>query len=704
MKRVPHGLVQGIFLSLAASVVPGAQAQIPDKCFEIEAILVDACIDNNACPGSQEGRNEMVRFRTGPDPIALTDIDIQWPNNAFQSLVQNATTASLTAQLNATIEACGFLLEPAGGVIPPGSGVILITSTDICLPANPFNLLPDTLYIIFQAPGNTSGHFANHNNGPDVVPEPVGAQEFRTLIMTYIPTACGDTATYDRSQLVNILGSYGGPSSINDGSTALFSWPGVPEVSYVNYGCQAPYVPLQPAVEVEGDLCNGNEVMLSGSSPGEVVFVQWSGGTGTFSTPNDFTTNYTAGPGDQGLVEITLCVQGPCDDPFCTTVFVPVGSAPVVAIAPEGPLQLCPGESIELTASGAETYLWSDGTDGALLVVDAAGTYTVTGSNACGSDEVSILVEDAPALEVSIAGGNVLCPGQALELTATGGDGYAWSTGEGTATININEPGTYSVTVTGECGIGNAEVEVVAGEAPQPAIAGQLFFCPGDSSVLTATGGDAYVWNTGEEGDAIVVTEAGTYTVTASNACGSAEATVQVIVPDLNASFDPSITEGGAPLPVGFVNTGSTEGTQIGWDFGDGTGSGDVSPIHTFEVPGSYLVVLTITGQGCTVQAEALIDVGEPFSTIVVPNVFTPNGDGVNDLFSVDSEGLRTLDMAIMNRWGQEVFRMERPGQSWDARTFAGETAPEGTYFYVLKATGHDGRVHEVNGTFTLLR
>lgn len=704
MKRVPHGLVQGILLCLAASVLPGAQAQTPTKCFEIEAILVDACIDNNACPGSQEGRNEMVRFRTGPDPIALSDIDIQWPNNAFQSLVQNATTASITAQLNATIEACGLLLEPAGGVIPPGSGVILVSSTDICLPANPFNLLPDTLYIIFQAPGNTNGHFANHNNGPDIVPSPIGAQEFRTLIMTHTPSTCGDTATYDRSQLVNIFGTHGGPGPINDGSTALFSWPGVPEVSYVNYGCQAPYVPLQPSVGVEGDLCDGNIATLTGSSPGEVVSVQWSGGTGTFSTPNDFGTTYTAGPGDIGLVEITFCVQGPCEDPFCTTVLVPVGNAPVVNLSPEGPLVLCPGQSIEVTAGGAESYTWSDGTDGPLLVVDMAGTYTVTGTNACGSDEVSIQVDDAPPLEAVITGGSVLCPGRSLELTASGGDGYAWSTGEETATINITGPGTYSVTVSGECGIGSAEVEVVAGEAPQPMITGNLFFCPGDSAVLTATGGDDYAWSTGEEGASIVVTEAGTYTVTASNTCGSADASVQVSVPDLSASFDPSITEGGAPLPVGFVNTGSTQGTEISWDFGDGTGSGDVSPIHTFDEPGNYLVVLTITGQGCNVQAEALIEVGEPFSAIVVPNVFSPNGDGVNDLFTISSEGLRSLDVAIMNRWGQEVFRMERPGQSWDARTFAGETATEGTYFYVLKAIGHDGRVHEENGSFTLLR
>ena len=60
----------------------GAKAQMPSKCFEIESILVDACISATECPGGQEGQNEMVRFRTGPDPVALGDISISWPNNS----------------------------------------------------------------------------------------------------------------------------------------------------------------------------------------------------------------------------------------------------------------------------------------------------------------------------------------------------------------------------------------------------------------------------------------------------------------------------------------------------------------------------------------------------------------------------------------------------------------------------------------------
>src|SRR5690606_2489922 len=117
------------------------------KCLEIESILVDACVSLTDCPASTEGMNEMVRFITGPSPIALGDLQFQFYSSTFRGLVQNSTTAGLTAQLNASIQACGHLIEPPGGVIPPGSRVLFVTSTNMCVQANPFTALSDTLYI-----------------------------------------------------------------------------------------------------------------------------------------------------------------------------------------------------------------------------------------------------------------------------------------------------------------------------------------------------------------------------------------------------------------------------------------------------------------------------------------------------------------------------------------------------------------------------
>lgn len=631
----------GALLSLAAALAAApVLAQVPTKCFEIESILVDACIDQDACPGSQEGQNEMVRFRVGPDPIALADIAFDWPNNTWRGLVQDATTASLTATLNSSIEGCGQLLEPPGGVIPPGSAVLLVTSTQMCTAANSFANLGDTLYIVFQAPGNSAGHFANHNNGPDQSPTPVGASSLRTTIMTHLPTNCGDTATYDRAQLVNVLGTYGGLSPENDGATARFSWPGIPEVTYVNLGCQAPFVPVEVEVAVLGALCEGGAVELLATLSGVVGSVAWSGGSGSFSDPTAEATTYTAGPEDVGEVQLTACAIGDCGDPVCTTVTVPIEALPQVSITAGGPLTLCPGDVVQLTASGADAFFWSTGASGAVLEVSAPGTYTVAGSTACGTAEASITVTEAEGPAVVIEGASIVCAGQEAELTATGADSYVWSTGATGATITVSDPGTYSVEGT--------------------------------------------------------------------NACGTATATFEVTVLDVQAAFEAAPAQGTAPLTVVFNNQSLPATGSFAWDFGDGSGSTEEAPAHVFTEPGVYNVTLTVTEGPCSASATGVVVVEEPEpvgeSSVRVPNVFSPNGDGVNDVFQVEAVNLARMEVQVLNRWGQQVYLLERPGSTWNGRSGAGEALPDGTYFYVLTATGLDGRAYTLTGTVTLLR
>ena len=100
-------------LSILLSYSRSAIAQVPTTCFEIQSILVAAC-------GTPEGENEMVRFIVGPNALPLSLLTVNWPNasNSFLGICQNTQTGSNVAAINATINGCGLVQEPVGGVLP----------------------------------------------------------------------------------------------------------------------------------------------------------------------------------------------------------------------------------------------------------------------------------------------------------------------------------------------------------------------------------------------------------------------------------------------------------------------------------------------------------------------------------------------------------------------------------------------------------
>jgi gliding motility-associated-like protein len=683
-------------------------AQVPTQCLEIERILVDACISSSDCPGSQEGQNEMVRFRVGPQPIALSDLSVDWPNNSFQGLVQNGTTASVTAALNASVTACGLLLEPPGGVIPAGASVLLITSTAMCTQANSFAGLADTLYVIFQQAGNTQGHFANHNNGSLISPVPTGGSSTRTLVITQLSSSCSDVAIYDRQELVNMYGSYGGMSAENDGATVSFTWPGAPVVTNSNSGCQAP-VPgtTVVATAASSSICAGGTVSLAGSVNGGFASVQWSGGTGSFSTNTDTLTSYTAGSGDVGPVVLTFCAIGTCGQSTCDTVVVLIDPAPAITITSSGPPELCPGETLDLLASGGTGYVWSTNATTAQITVTTPGVYAVTGSNACGQSSSSITIGTGTPPFVSITGGTTLCQGATLTLTGSGADSYLWSTGATTATIQVNSPGTIGVIGTTACGQDTASVVILPAVPPVVQITGELLICPDGSTLLTASAGVSYLWSTGATTQSIPVSAPGSFTVTVSNGCASASVQVQVDEVAIDAAFTAVPNTGAAPLPVQFTNGSIPANAGWSWGFGDGGTGTSSDPLYTYTTPGTYIAVLTVTLGDCT-DETSLVIVVEPAEeeppTIIVPNVFSPNGDGRNDQLQVITTGISDLTMDIFNRWGQRVGGLSLVDQRWDGRDLSGIKVVDGTYFYALEAHGDNGTTFSRSGTITVLR
>jgi len=134
------------------------------------------------------------------------------------------------------------------------------------------------------------------------------------------------------------------------------------------------------------------------------------------------------------------------------------------------------------------------------------------------------------------------------------------------------------------------------------------------------------------------------------------------------------------------------------WDFGDGSTSTNPLPFHAYDALGTYDVELLATSDlGC--QSTLVVEVNV-VEGLVIPNVFTPNGDGWNDVFDIRTSDIGAFDIEIYNRWGNMVYENTSAQISWNGTNMAGSAVPAGTYFYVInKAELNSGNPIEKNDT-----
>ncbi|HXC03662.1 MAG TPA: gliding motility-associated C-terminal domain-containing protein, partial [Bacteroidia bacterium] len=128
------------------------------------------------------------------------------------------------------------------------------------------------------------------------------------------------------------------------------------------------------------------------------------------------------------------------------------------------------------------------------------------------------------------------------------------------------------------------------------------------------------------------------------------------------------------------------------------------NPTHTYPTAGTYTATCTATdANGCSDTYKIVITVLDLPSWLNVPNVFTPNGDGKNDEFLVSSQGIVQFDLKIYDRWGVELAEILNADQGWDGRTRAGLLVADGTYYYILHATGTDKKTYSLQGFFQMI-
>lgn len=375
----------------------------------------------------------------------------------------------------------------------------------------------------------------------------------------------------------------------------------------------------------------------------------------------------------------------------------------------------CGGNSVSITAAGATTYLWSDGTVGASLTASPATTtsYTVTGTSSnCSATAIgTVTVNPIPVVTVNSV---VICDGNSGTLVASGATTYSWSNGSITNPLSISPSATTSYTVTGSSSGCTADaVGVITIEQAPIILVDQDTICAGETASLTASGGATYAWSSGATTDATTVNPLNTttYTVTGSGANGCpSTATGEVSVfptPTANFSFSPDPAGVLAP-EITFSDRSSSDVTYWEWDFGDGEtlAPSTRSPVHLYpSVETTYTVTLNVSNQGgCTDTISKEVIIGPEF-ILYVPNAFSPNDDFVNDLFGAKGEGVVEFLLFVFDRWGNLVFTADDINDWWDG-TFKSDTdlVQQDVFVWRIALTDVFDKNHEFIGTVSLIK
>lgn len=285
------------------------------------------------------------------------------------------------------------------------------------------------------------------------------------------------------------------------------------------------------------------------------------------------------------------------------------------------------------------------------------------------------------------------------------------STAQDPQDIAFPGPGTYAITLVACNDIGCDTVTQQITVDPIVPITVDLgndtLICPGGAAMLDAgAGASAYTWSLdgspiAGSGPTQLVTAGGLYSVVVQNddGCQGSDTVLVSVLPAL----DPLFTHAVQVVPCGSTSVvfqAAGEAGQYLWDLGDGSVGSGGTLAHFYDSAGTYLITLTVIDGPCDSTSSSLVEV--PGSTVAgyapgpVPNVFTPNGDGRNDVFlplgANSPSGCATL--LIMNRWGQEMRGEADAALGWNGATDDHDPAPDGVYYFILafgeqRATGY---------------
>ncbi len=617
-------------------------------------------------------------------------------NSAYISSLNNNCAGPLVATLTSSIDASNCLCNGQASVNASGS-----------VPGYTYAWYDASFISIGQNTSNATNLCAGTYSC--IVSSSINCTD--TILVTINNSAVAITPTFNPIAPICAGGTINLPTTSLNGISGLWS-PAVDNTQTTTYtftptaGQCAATTTLQVSVGAQqtptfapvGPYCSGASFSLPTSSI--------EGFTGSWSPAivSTATTNYTFTP-----------TVGQCATSANLTVTI--NPIPTVTIL-ENPT-ICAGQTTVLTTNtsiSGGSFAWTPGQTTPTITVNPAATtsysviYTVSGCASSASNSI-VTVNNSVSPQFTPWGPycqNDVLAQVILPQTSINGITGTWNPQMvSTANAGIS---TYTFTPTaGQCAsVFQLQVETFA--TPIINAGADITICNGNSVTLTATGGIQYTWsNSVQNGIPFQAAISSEYSVSATdaNGCEGFDTVLVTVLPSPNAAFTPDITSGIAPLSVQFTNT-STNATSYVWNFGNGNTlavSNTNTVSTTYLTAQSYTVWLVASNGFCTDSTLTTIIVlpaGAP--EIVIPNVFTPNGDVTNDEWIIQTTNIASIEIVILNRWGNVMAQITDLATGWNGKTTNGNDATDGTYFYKYSAQALNGENLSGHGFLMLLR
>jgi gliding motility-associated-like protein len=473
-----------------------------------------------------------------------------------------------------------------------------------------------------------------------------------------------------------------------------------------------------PVVNLGNDTlyCPSTGLTLNAGNPGSTYV--WS--------PPASTQQITLSGGGTFAVTVTNAAGCVATD----NIVVQGGTEPQVSLGPD--ISICPGTTATLDAGAGNTsYLWNTNATTQSITVGTAGLYYVLGTTSCGTDSAAINVAIAPAPFANAGLDATICAGDSLLLAgaSAGGNNIFWTASSGSFDSPFSTTPTYIsdtsasgpvdlvLTVIDSCGtvfdtvtitvLPRVQVTILLPDTVCYQRQVEIFFnAVGDVTSFQWIGNGSFADTTSNPTIFIPAPGAAGHfdiQLQTTGQCGPRVFNTSFYAEDTviaNFSWSPATIYPGTW--VNFDNQTYLPTLPAHWSFGDGFFSTDHDPEHRFYLPGTYNVELISLGAGgCLDTATLALTVLQPDT--LIPNVFSPNGDGINDFFDVLVPPTTAYSLAIFDRWGRRVFLSNNPDQKWNGKLNDADL-PDGVYYYVIEMTLLSQGILRYNGPVTLLR